>query len=150
MVITDRFVFLHLHKSGGTFVLECLRRFVRSSRTIGFHLPRGRIPTESGHLPVLGFVRNPWSYYVSWYHFQVQRPSPNALFRVVSEEGTLGFDATLRNLLELGLGSPRLDAVIAVLPEEYGGNGLQLPRYALAPIRDSGRGFYSHMYSYFY
>ena len=150
VIVADRFVFLHLHKSGGTFALECLRRFVPSARTIGFHLPQHRIPTEYAHLPVLGFVRNPWSYYVSWYHFQTQRPTPNILFRILSDDGRLDFEATISNLLDLGLGSPRLDTVLAALPTDYGDNGLQLPRYALAPIRDSAQGFYSHLYAYFY
>jgi hypothetical protein len=150
MVVTDRFVFLHLHKSGGSFVLDCLRRFIPSARTVGFHLPRHRIPTEHASLPILGFVRNPWSYYVSWYCFQAQRPTPNALFRIVSEGGRLGFEATVRNLLDLGAGSPLLDEVLAALPTDYGGSGIQLPRYALEPLRDSGLGFYAHVYSYFY
>ena len=48
------------------------------------------------------FVRSPWSYYVSWYAFQSQRPRPNVLFRIMSEDGTLDFKASVRNLLELG------------------------------------------------
>jgi len=27
MIATERFVFIHLHKSGGSFVNECLQRF---------------------------------------------------------------------------------------------------------------------------
>jgi hypothetical protein len=70
MIATDRFVYVHLHKSGGTFVNECLLRFFPDARQIGYHLPRSRIPQDRLALPVLGFVRNPWSYYVSWYSFQ--------------------------------------------------------------------------------
>ena len=91
MIVTPRFVFLHLHKSGGTFVNECLMRFVTGARQIGYHLPRSLIPKEFAHLPVLGFVRNPWSYYVSWYSFQAAKPAPNALFRILSDGGRLDF-----------------------------------------------------------
>ena len=70
MIATPRFVFIHLHKSGGTFVNECLLRFVPAARRLGYHLPRAAVPSEYAHLPVLGYVRNPWSYYVSWYAFQ--------------------------------------------------------------------------------
>jgi hypothetical protein len=91
MIATDRFVFLHLHKSGGTFVNECLLRFVPGARQLGYHLPRAMIPSELRQLPVLGVVRNPWSYYVSWYAFQAARPQPNPLFGVLSRNRELGF-----------------------------------------------------------
>jgi hypothetical protein len=150
MIVTERFVFLHLHKSGGSFVNDCLLRFVPSARSIGYHLPRLLIPAEAAHLPVLGFVRNPWSYYVSWYNFQAQRPAPNAMFKALSDNGSLGFDATVRNMLELGSGSSRLTALVAAMPAHYGRSGLNLPAFALAPIRDSGIGFYSFLYGYLY
>ncbi len=150
MIVTDRFVFLHLHKSGGTFVNEFLLRFIPSARAVGYHLPRLLIPAEALHLPVLGFVRNPWSYYVSWYNFQSQRPRPNPLFRILSDEGRLDFAGTLRRLLDLGFGSPHLDAVIRALPGSYGNSGLNLPKFALAPIRNSSRGFYAYLYHYIY
>ena len=57
------------------------------------------------HPIALGFVRSPWSYYVSWYSFQSQRPRPNALFRCVSDEGTLDFKASVRNLAGSSLAS---------------------------------------------
>lgn len=150
MIVTDRFVFLHLHKSGGSFVNEALLRFVPTARSIGYHLPRLLIPAESQHLPVLGFVRNPWSYYVSWYNFQSQRPAPNTLFRILSEKGQLNFPGTIRNMLQLGSGSPYLGAVIESLPASYGNSGLNLPKFALAGIKNSQLGFYSFLYQYIY
>ena len=151
MIVTDRFVFLHLHKSGGTFVNEALLRFVPGAQAIGYHLPRRFVPAADQGKPVLGTVRNPWSYYVSWYAFQAARPEPNALFRTLSDSGRLGFDATIRNMLQLGSGGDKLDPLIAALPADYVGRGLNLPGPALAPIRNSGLGFYSflarHIYS---
>jgi hypothetical protein len=150
MIATEHFVFLHLHKSGGTFVNEGLLRFVEGARQIGYHLPRKLIPPPLAHLPVLGLVRNPWSYYVSWYSFQLSRPQPNALFRVLSENGTLDFEGTLRNMLDLGTGGARLDALVAALPAAYTNRGINLPGLAIAPIRNSGLGFYSYLYRYMY
>ena len=46
MIVTPRFVFLHLHKSGGTFVNTCLMQFVAGARQIGYHLPRSMIAPE--------------------------------------------------------------------------------------------------------
>lgn len=150
MIATGRFVYVHLHKSGGTFVNECLLRFFPDARRLGYHLPRSRIPPELAALPVLGFVRNPWSYYVSWYSFQAKMAQPNALFRCVSEDRALDFSGTIRNLLGLGSGSDKLDDLVARLPTAYGNQGLNLPGFALAPIRDSGKGFYSYLFDYMY
>lgn len=150
MIVADRLVFLHLHKSGGTFVNECLLRFVPGARQIGYHLPRHLIPPESATLPVFGLVRNPWSYYVSWHSFQAAQRRPNALYRVLSEDDRLDFGGTLRNMLELG-GSPvHLDRLLDALPGAYGNLGINLPRFALAPIRGSGLGFYAYLYQYMF
>jgi hypothetical protein len=150
MIATDHCIFLHLHKSGGTFVNEGLLRFVADARIIGYHLPRTLIPASLAHLPVVGLVRNPWSYYVSWYSFQVRRPQPNPLFRVLSEGGRLDFEATIRNMLDLGSGGAHLDSLIAALPKEYTHRGLNLPGFVLESIRESRLGFYSWLYRYMY
>jgi hypothetical protein len=150
MIVTGHFIYLHLHKTGGTFVNEFLTRYVSDARAIGYHLPRRLAPPQFAHLPALGFVRNPWSYYVSWYFFQKRRHSPNSLFRILSDDGRLDFERTVANMLELGTTGARLDALVAALPRNYGNRGLNLPGFALEPIRASGRGFYSYLYRYLY
>ena len=92
------------------------------------------IPPESRDRPVLGFVRNPWSYYVSWYAFQSAMPQPNALFRTLSNDRRLGFEGTIANMLELGSGGPHLGRAIAALPPSFTGRGLNLPGPELAAI----------------
>ena len=150
MIATPRCVFLHLHKSGGTFVNECLLRFVPGARQLGYHLPRSTLPAQFAHLPVLGFVRNPWSYYVSWFTFQASLPQQNALFNVLSDRGRLDFAGTIRNMVNLGSDEHRLRAVVAALPATYTNRGLNLPGFALEPLRASGLGFYSFLYRYMY
>lgn len=150
MIVTPRFVFLHLHKSGGTFVNTGLMRHVPGAQQIGYHLPKSALPTQFASLPVLGLVRNPWSYYISWYSFQRSRPRPNALFQVVSDGGRLDFKGTLQNLVNLGYDDALLDRVIAALPPAYSNQGLNLPGFALEPIRGTGLGFYSYLYRYMY
>ncbi|MBM4197526.1 MAG: hypothetical protein FJ197_10615 [Gammaproteobacteria bacterium] len=150
MIATDRFVFLHLHKSGGSYVIDCLQRFLTGVREIGYHLPASLIPPALAGKPVLGLVRNPWSYYVSWYSFQRQRPQPNQLFQVLSDGGTLDFRATVNNMLDLAEGGALLDTLVARLPANYGGRGLNLPGPVLATIRGSGRGFYGFLYEHMY
>lgn len=150
MIATRHLVFLHLHKSGGTFVNQWLLEYFEGARQIGYHLPRRLIPADLGQLPVLGLVRNPWSYYVSWYAFQSAMPQPNALFRTLSEGGRLGFDGTITNMLNLGSGGQHLDPIIAALPPSFTNHGLNLPGPELAAIRGTGLGFYSFLYRYMY
>jgi hypothetical protein len=150
MIVTRRFVFLHLHKSGGTFVNQWLLRHFPDARPIGYHLPRRLIPAEFAQLPVIGLIRNPWSYYVSWYSFQAGMERPNPLFRILSNDGRHNFEGTIRNMLQLGSGGEHLDQLLAALPPSYVNRGLNLPGPELAPIRDSGLGFYSFLYRYMY
>ena len=86
------------------------------------------IPTAYAHLPVLGFVRNPWSYYVSWYAFQAGRPRPNPLYRVLSNEGQLDFAATISNMLDLSTGRISRGADRGLAP------GISQPRTQLARL----------------
>lgn len=150
MIVTEHFAYLHLHKSAGSFVNECLLRFLPDARQIGYHLPRSALPPDCVHLPVIGFVRNPWSYYVSWYTFQRRLPQQNALYRILSEEGRLDFGATLRNMMSLGSGGPLLQPLLDALPVQYGNRGLNVPRAAMARIAGSGRGFYSFLFHHIY
>lgn len=150
MIVADRFVLLHLHKSGGSFANELVLRHCQGAREIGYHLPHDLIPATALHLPVLGFVRNPWSYYVSWYAFQQQRPQPNLLYRVLSREGTLDFAGTVDNMLELGQREELLIPLVQGLPREFGNRGLNLPGSRLDAIRGTGLGFYSFLFRYLF
>lgn len=150
MIVTPQFVFLHLPKSGGTFLNEALVRHVPGARQLGYHLPRSRIPEDCRGLPVLGFVRSPWSWYVSWYAFQYSLPQRNALFNTMSDGGRLDFSGTVRNLLELGGGSSLLDALLPKVPDDYVSKGLNLPRFAFERIRGSQRGFYGFLFDHLY
>jgi hypothetical protein len=150
MIATDRMVFLHLHKSGGSFVNALLRECVPGARFIGYHYPYREIPQADRHLPVVGTVRSPWSYYVSWFHFQAGLPTQNALFQIVSDDGSLGFGATIANLVNLAADNPRLQRLEARLPETYGPRGINLLRRDVDDLRASGEGFYSFLYRRLY
>ncbi|MEM8661774.1 MAG: hypothetical protein AAGF35_12895, partial [Pseudomonadota bacterium] len=109
MLVTNRFVFMHLHKSGGTFVNRFIRAHFPEARMIGYHLPYSELPEAHANLPVFGLVRNPWSYYQSWYNFQTGKQRRNLLFNCVSNQGTLDFQASISNLLMLSEDSERID-----------------------------------------
>lgn len=150
MIATDKLLFLHLHKSGGTFVNALLLRCVPSSTPVGYHLPYRETPPQFRELPVVGTVRSPWAYYVSWYHFQAGQQSPNHLYRLCSEDGSLGFDATIRNLVNLARDDQRLDRLQEALPDGYTKRGLNLTKADVADLRQHGAGFYSFLYERLY
>ena len=54
MIVTDKFVFVHFPRTGGTFITDVIMRLFPSAREIGYHLPRFLLPNEYSHLPVLG------------------------------------------------------------------------------------------------
>jgi hypothetical protein len=150
MIITDHFIYIHLHKSGGALINKCLKRYFSGARQLGSHLPCRLIPQAVRGLPVLGFVRDPWSYYVSWYSFQSSMPLGNPVFQCLSENGTLEFKQVIRNLLDLGSGGKKLDELLVSLPEAYTYKGPNLPRPAIEGIRNSRVGFYTYLYQYMY
>ena len=64
--------------------------------------------------------------------------------------GRRDFRGTVRNLLELGSSPGNLDRVLEALPRAYGHRGINLPGFALAPIRGRGLGFYAYLYRYMF
>ena len=117
MIVTDKFVFVHLPRSGGTFVSEVIRKFFPSAHEIGYHLPRVLLPKKYSHLPVLGGIRNPWEFYPSWYYHQYSGTKYSPLFCSLSENRKLDFVQTIRNALSLGIDDDNLNLLIQALPE---------------------------------
>lgn len=159
MIVTNKFVFIHLHKSGGTFVNKVIQGLFPSARQIGYHYPLNMLPREYHHLPLLGAVRNPWDFYVSYYTFQktlldqfeakqailsvMESESPadrgadprndiDILFEFLAKNGTLSFAETTANFLNLGTSGRKLDEVLEVMPTELG------RRAKAAPVQREG------------
>ncbi len=154
MLVTDKFVFFHLPRSGGTFVSEVIKKFFPSACEIGYHLPRELLPREYSHLPVLGTVRNPWEFYVSWYHhhYYDDRYSPrkNVPFCCVSENRSLDFFQTIQNALNLGVSNDKLNVLIQALPEDFNYQERHVPNLTkdiMRKIRDTGLGLYTFRFN---
>jgi hypothetical protein len=146
MLVTDKFVFLHLPRAGGTFVYEVVRKFFPSAREVGYHFPRELLPGEYSHLPILGTVRNPWEFYVSWYHHVQPRGAASTFFSWVSDNGKLGFAETIRNALNLGVNDERLDVLIEMLPDhvDYGKRNIpNITKDSMRKARGTGVGYYT-------
>ena len=150
MIVTDKFVFVHLPRSGGTFVSEVIRKFFPSAHEIGHHLPRELLPREYSHLPVLGTVRNPWEFYVSLYHYVYPRDAASILVSWMSENGRLGFIGSIRNVLNLLVNDERLDVLIEMLPEHVDYSRRHIPNVtkdAMRRVRGTGVGYYTFRFN---
>lgn len=154
MIAAGRFLFIHLHKTGGQFVNRLLLRHLPGARPIGYHLPRAEAPFELRTLPAIGFVRNPWDWYVSWYAFNAAEPLRNPIFRVLSDDGQLGFGPTLDNMLHLGCEARRTlrERLIAALPAERArdNRGSGITAGAMRSFQDEDAGYFTWLARYMF
>ena len=127
MICTPKFSFIHLHKTGGQSINELLLTQIPEAKEIGYHLPVAHLPSEARSLPVIGVIRNPWDWYVSWYAFNNLRGVKNPLFNIVSRGKQASFKETIENLLRY----PEINAQNeifknshrALLPENFENDG---------------------------
>lgn len=150
MIATDKFVFAHLPRSGGTFVIGVIKKFFPSAHEIGHHLPRELLPKEYSHLPVIGTVRNPWEFYVSLYHYVWPKDAASVLVSWMSENGRLGFKGSIRNLLNLGVNDERLNVLIEMLPERLDYSKRNIPaatKDAMRRVRGIRVGYYTFRFN---
>ncbi len=151
MIITESFVFMHMHKTGGQTLNEIILRSDPAAQQAGYHYPISKIPRRSASLPIIGFVRNPWDWYVSWYAFNVKPGTQNPLFDVVSEDGRASFAKTAKNLATLGsdseTGVRMRNRLIDELPDTLEDNlGVGLTRDSVAALANCQYGYYSWLF----
>ena len=103
MIVTEHFVYIHVSRTGGTFLNKLIMNQVRGARMLQYHGHLEDLPAAYAHLPVIGFVRNPWDWYVSMY--SDYRRKGQYVFQILSDRGTLDFDRTIARFLNLGDGS---------------------------------------------
>ena len=115
MILSRYFVFIHLPKTGGTFVRNLLNTYAPPEwealevialgghhRNDPNHPTIRDIPSAYRGLPVFGFVRNPWDWCVSWYEF-LKVDGNNELFNEASDHGRKSFKETLLALYEMDI-----------------------------------------------
>jgi hypothetical protein len=61
--------FSHIPKCGGTFISRALGMDYGDSPV--FHSDTVLPDDTFSHMRIFGFIRNPWSWYVSWYNFNI-------------------------------------------------------------------------------
>lgn len=89
MIITSKFVFIHIPKTGGTFVRDKLKTidenhlefFVKDFIELK-HAGVSKIPEEYKKLPIVCCIRDPESYIVSRFNFQWWMKDPEKRFNM--------------------------------------------------------------------
>ncbi len=104
MLITPDFVFIHMPKTGGTFVARMLQ-LAYGTRAVEYgrkHATCEEIPASEHGKPVLSVIRSPWDRYVSQYHYGWWKSHPEAycdpapILRDHPDYPQIGFDAFVR------------------------------------------------------
>jgi len=95
MIINDehKFIFIHVPKIAGESIKAALSSWpMRYSERIPHHLPAKGIqkafPEKWKSYYKFAFVRNPWSWLVSLYHFKLHRDIPDVWLRPIILEST--------------------------------------------------------------
>ena len=157
MIVTKHFVYIHTSRTGGTFLNKLIMDHVAGARMIQYHGHLNDLPAEFSRLPVIGFVRNPWDWYVSMF-FDYRRKQ-QYVYQIISERGVLGFEETVSRFLNLGDDSDRskrlLDRLSTVAPTGIdvrapGRNslpGLRSEHFANYP---QNQGYYSWLFQLMY
>jgi hypothetical protein len=153
MIVTEDFVYIHVSRSGGTFLNKLIHEQFPGARMIQYHGQLRDLPEQYADLPVIGFVRNPWDWYVSMF-FDYQRKK-QFVHQVLSERGTLRFQETVSRFLRLGDNSAQskrlLDQLVSAAPAEINPRnpaprqrpGLRSAQFAEYP---KGVGYYSWLF----
>jgi hypothetical protein len=71
MLVTQDLVFVHIPRTGGSFIRSVLGAHLPADShapPFATHARYGELPKELRDRPAFCVVRNPWDWYVSWYH----------------------------------------------------------------------------------
>ena len=148
MIITDKFVFIHMHKTGGQSLGHIIQDCIPGAKPVGYHYPYSMLPAEFDDLPVVGMVRNPWDWYVSWYAFNTRPEINTPLFFIISDGFQADFKRTIKNLVNLCSDSYESqnyrNALIDILPDTLEGNtGVGLTKDTIRNMSSPELGYYS-------
>jgi hypothetical protein len=94
VLIAKDFVFVHVPKTGGKFIRKVCREHLDCRFESRDHTPWDRAPD----LPIYSVIRNPWDWYVSWFHHHSRRDARRDAWRHPLWEKL--FDSGRRNFAE--------------------------------------------------
>jgi aspartyl/asparaginyl beta-hydroxylase/SEC-C motif-containing protein len=155
MLLTDQFTFIHMHKTGGQTLKKVIQSSVKDTHEVGYHFPISELPDQASSTPIVGVVRDPWDWYVSWYAFNNSPNIRNPLYIVLSDGGVGDFKSTITNLVNLGSTQQSSayyrNALLSILPETLEGNkGVGLTKDCIRNLAKANSGYYSWQFERMY
>lgn len=141
-----------MHKTGGQTLNSIIANTINNAAMVGYHYPISHLPKSCEQLPIVGFVRNPWDWYVSWYCFNRYSNIKNSLYTVVSDGEQADFKTTITNLINLGSDAKSSQlyrkTLISILPESLEGNqGVGLTQQCIIDFSTNNQGYYSWLFN---
>ncbi len=101
MLVSQSLVFIHLTKCGGTFVRSALLEVDGPEKFAGrYHGPWSELPNQYRAMPVITAVRNPYDWWVSWYHYMKKTNWFNPIARAAVNSGNESFSDMLQFIVE--------------------------------------------------
>ncbi len=89
VIVTKHFVYVHTSRTAGTFLNKLILEHAPDAQMIQYHGHLRDLPREYAHLPVIGFVRNPWDWYVAMF-FDYRRKQ-QCIFQIIARGGAPRF-----------------------------------------------------------
>ena len=100
MIVTKHFVYIHTPRTAETFLNKLILEHVPGAQMIQYNGHLRDLPGEFSHLPVIGFVRNPWDWYASMVSDNQRKQQ--YVFQIISNGGALQAEETVARFLKLG------------------------------------------------
>lgn len=120
MIVTEHFVYIHTSRHAGSFVNALFLEHLPSAKMLRYHGQLRDLPDAYRQLPVIGFVRNPWDWYVSMYfNYQAKR---QYIFDIVTRGSDMPFIPAVEQFLTLGESSTECAATRRALIEAAPGS----------------------------
>jgi hypothetical protein len=107
MLVTRYFGLLHVPRTGGLFLNDICSKHLPTEWILEnpageWHVPYSEVAPRLGDLPLLCFVRNPWDWYVSFYHYnrvEMGRRPESWAWKALFDEGDSNFKQTVTRVL---------------------------------------------------
>lgn len=106
MIIHDKFIFIHLQKTGGTFIEKFLWKTLGQNKVKRVWPQHGGVSVIKNKIDkrfTFGVVRNPWDWYVSWW--ASRREVFDSLFpKIFTSENRQSFEKFLKFVMNENFG----------------------------------------------
>jgi hypothetical protein len=148
MICSDKFTFIHLHKTAGQTLNDIIYNSLPSAKAIGYHYPVSKLPVQYKDVPVVGIIRNPWDWYLSWFTFNSVGGIKNPLFNIVSNGKQADFKTTITNLLnypdDSAVSSRYRKSHSLLMPDDFNQEqGAGFTKACVLSMQSNSKGYYS-------